>query len=50
VLWTLMDNFEWAEGYTKLFGLVHVDRTTLARTPKASYHWYAEQVRASRES
>jgi beta-glucosidase len=45
-----MDNFEWAEGYTKLFGLVHVDRETLARTPKASYHWYAEQVRASRES
>jgi beta-glucosidase len=49
VLWTLMDNFEWAEGYTKLFGLVHVDRQTLARTPKASYHWYAEQVRASRQ-
>jgi len=49
VLWTLMDNFEWAEGYTKLFGLVHVDRETLARTPKASYHWYAEQVRASRQ-
>jgi len=50
VLWTLMDNFEWAEGYTKYFGIVHVDRDTLVRTPKASYHWYAERVRASREA
>jgi beta-glucosidase len=47
VLWTLMDNFEWAEGYTKHFGVVHVDRETLVRTPKASYHWYAEMVRSS---
>ena len=47
VLWTLMDNFEWAEGYTKFFGVVHVDRDTLARTPKASYHWYAERVRSA---
>jgi beta-glucosidase len=44
VLWTLMDNFEWAEGYTKYFGIVHVDRETLTRTPKASYHWYAERI------
>jgi beta-glucosidase len=50
VLWTLMDNFEWAEGYTKHFGVVHVDRDTLVRTPKASYHWYAELVRASRSA
>jgi beta-glucosidase len=49
VLWTLMDNYEWAEGYTKTFGIVHVDRDTLARTPKASYHWYAERVRSSRD-
>jgi beta-glucosidase len=48
VLWTLMDNFEWAEGYTKYFGVVHVDRDTLVRTPKASYHWYADLVRSSR--
>ena len=47
VLWTLMDNFEWAEGYTKHFGIVHVDRDTLERTPKASYHWYAELVAAA---
>ncbi|MGY2875853.1 beta-glucosidase [Marmoricola sp. URHA0025 HA25] len=50
VLWTLLDNFEWAEGYTKHFGVVHVDRDTLERTPKASYHWYAELVRSSRSA
>lgn len=37
-VWSLLDNYEWALGYEKRFGLVHVDFETLERTPKASYH------------
>ncbi|MEN8919822.1 MAG: GH1 family beta-glucosidase [Octadecabacter sp.] len=37
-VWSLLDNYEWALGYEKRFGLVHVDFETLQRTPKASYH------------
>ena len=40
--WSLMDNFEWAEGYKMRFGIVHVDYDTQVRTIKKSGHWYKE--------
>ncbi|MDX6740923.1 GH1 family beta-glucosidase [Actinocorallia sp. A-T 12471] len=46
--WSLLDNFEWAEGYTQRFGLVWTDYTTLERVPKRSYHWFAELIAAQR--
>ncbi len=45
--WSLLDNFEWAEGYAKRFGLVHVDYETLERTPRRSARWYADVVAAN---
>ncbi len=42
--WSLLDNFEWAEGYARRFGLVHVDFPTQARTPKASARWFRDTL------
>ncbi|MEV6950992.1 GH1 family beta-glucosidase [Streptomyces sp. NPDC051183] len=47
-IWSILDNFEWAEGYRQRFGLVHVDYETLARTPKESFAWYRDLIKSSR--
>ncbi|MGW4466709.1 GH1 family beta-glucosidase [Micromonospora sp. NPDC004704] len=44
-VWTLMDNFEWAEGYAKRFGVVHVDYTDQRRVPKTSARWLGRVAR-----
>ncbi|GGP81620.1 GH1 family beta-glucosidase [Streptomyces melanogenes] len=47
-VWSLTDNIEWIEGAAQRFGLVHVDYPTLRRTPKDSYRWYRDVIRAQR--
>ncbi|MBO0869004.1 MAG: beta-glucosidase [Micromonosporaceae bacterium] len=47
-VWSLLDNFEWSEGFSKRFGLVHVDFATQARTPKSSYFWYRDLIAGTR--
>lgn len=42
--WSVMDNFEWAEGYHKRFGLVHIDYASQKRTPKDSAYWYKDVI------
>jgi beta-glucosidase len=46
--WSLLDNFEWAWGYWKRFGLVYVDYATLERVPKGSFYWYRDLIAAQR--
>ncbi|GAA3567277.1 beta-glucosidase [Kribbella ginsengisoli] len=43
--WSLFDNFEWSWGYSRRFGLVHVDYETQTRTPKSSAYWYGDLIR-----
>jgi beta-glucosidase len=47
-LWSLMDNFEWADGYTKRFGIHYTDFATQRRIPKLSAAWYKEVIRENR--
>jgi beta-glucosidase len=46
-VWSLLDNFEWAEGYGQRFGIVHVDFATQLRTPKVSALWYRDVIAAN---
>jgi beta-glucosidase len=48
MVWSLLDNFEWGYGFSKRFGIVHVDYDSLVRTPKDSAHWLTELVREKR--
>lgn len=46
LVWSLLDNYEWAFGYSRRFGIVRVDYETQKRTPKASARWYAQVARS----
>jgi beta-glucosidase len=48
--WSLLDNYEWAHGYSKRFGLIHVDYSTQQRTLKSSARYYAEVIRSKGET
>ncbi|NJN90962.1 MAG: beta-glucosidase [Leptolyngbyaceae cyanobacterium SL_5_14] len=47
-VWSLMDNFEWAWGYSRRFGITYIDYKTQTRIPKSSFNWYAECIRQNR--
>lgn len=45
--WSIMDNFEWAEGYDKRFGLIYIDYTKQVRIMKDSAYWYAKVIQTN---
>lgn len=46
-VWSLLDNFEWTEGYTQRWGITYVDFETQKRTPKQSATWYSGVIRSN---
>jgi beta-glucosidase len=48
-VWSLLDNFEWEEGYDQRFGIIHVDFATQERTPKRSALWYRDEIASTRD-
>ncbi|MBI5863161.1 MAG: beta-glucosidase [Planctomycetes bacterium] len=50
MVWSLIDNLEWSQGFAKRFGLIHCDRTTLKRTIKASGRWFADVIASNGSS
>ena len=49
-VWSFLDNFEWAQGYSKRFGIVYVDYPTLERVPKDSFYWYRDLIASRRNA
>ncbi len=49
-VWSLLDNFEWAFGYCRRFGIVYIDFPTLERVPKDSFYWYRDLIASRRDA